>query len=751
MHWLLALDTALFHFINGSLGNPLFDWLMPILSGAGGAMHWFVLAAVLVFAAAVIFGDTRARICALMIFLAVALGDGLVVNTIKHAVHRTRPGIALPDTVMRLGSTTSGSMPSAHAANWFAATMIVFIFYRRKRTVFVPVALMATAVAFSRVYNGVHYPSDVLAGAILGSGYAAAIALGLEWIWQSLGQRWFPLWHARMPSLLNPEMRGSVPDAGPAREAGEDGHWLRLAYVLIVLTFIGRLFYEASGTIQLSGDEVYQWLWSKHLALSYYSKPPGIALIQFTGTMLFGDTAFGIRFFSPVFAAMLSWITVRFMAREAGGKVAFWFLLAASAIPLLAAGAVLITVDPPLVLCWTWALVAGWRAVQADSRTRDWVAVGVAMGLGFLCKYNAMYQIICFGIFFALWAPARGQLRKSGPWLALGIFLICTLPVLIWNAQHAWITVHHVAGNAGLNNKWSPSWKYIGDFWGSEAGVLNPIFFIAALWAAFSFWKRRHAHPLMLYLFCMSAPVFFGHALYAIRERILPNWIAPAMPGMFMLMALYWSERAREGSRLVKPFLVAGLAIGFLLVAVMYDTNLIEKVMGAALPGPVDPVRRLSGWKEEALLIESEREKLEAGGKPAFIIAGDYGMASQFTFYSPVARKAAALQMPIVYCADSAPPSNEFYFWPKYDYKATHKGDNALLIVDLGAGKPERGWLWKWLKHEKVTAIPPPPMPAKWLSVPWEFQSFKDLGVQDVSVHGQVLHHVQIWACYNLK
>ncbi|HEV2455881.1 MAG TPA: phosphatase PAP2 family protein, partial [Verrucomicrobiae bacterium] len=127
MHWLAALDTALFHFINRSLSNPVFDWLMPILSGAGSVMHWFVLAMVIAFVTAMILGGARARLCALMILLAGALGNGLVVNTIKHAVHRPRPCIALPDVVERLGCTTSGSMPSAHAANWFAATMIVFI------------------------------------------------------------------------------------------------------------------------------------------------------------------------------------------------------------------------------------------------------------------------------------------------------------------------------------------------------------------------------------------------------------------------------------------------------------------------------------------------------------------------------------------------------------------------------------------------------------------------------------------------
>ena len=54
MQWLQSLDTALFHFVNGTLGNPLFDWLMPILSGGNGVMRWFSLVVVVVF----VFVDT---------------------------------------------------------------------------------------------------------------------------------------------------------------------------------------------------------------------------------------------------------------------------------------------------------------------------------------------------------------------------------------------------------------------------------------------------------------------------------------------------------------------------------------------------------------------------------------------------------------------------------------------------------------------------------------------------------------------
>ena len=760
MHWLEALDTALFHFINGSLSNPLFDRIMPVLSGGNGVMHWFVLAAVLAFATAMVFGRARARLCAIMILLAVALGDGPVVNTIKHAVHRPRPCMVLPDVVERLGCTGSGSMPSAHAANWFAATMIVFIFYGRKLWLILPVFFMAVAVSFSRVYNGVHYPSDVLAGAILGAGYAAALAVLLQWAWEILGRAWFPLWHARMPSLLNPGHRSQgnealifekmpAHDQNRADSENDDSHWLRLGCIFIVLSLIGRWIYIASRVIGLSGDEAYQWLWSKHLALSYYSKPPGIAWIEFAGTSLWGDTELGVRFFSPLFAAVVSWMVFTFVAREVEYRLAFWLLVIVSATPLLGVGAILMTIDPPLVLCWTWALIAGWRAVQPQGLTRDWASVGIAMGLAFLCKYSALYQIVCFALVFALWPPARVQLKKPGPWLALGIFLLCTLPVIVWNAQHGWITVNHVAGNASLNSKWKPTLSFFWEFLGSEAGLLNPIFFIAAIWAAAGAWRRRAERPLLLYLFCMSWPVFLGHALYSFRARILPNWIAPAVPAMFMLMVIYWNERLRGGARFVKPLLAAGLALGILMVVPMYDSDLIGKIAGDNLPGPVDPLHRVRAWNSAAQLVEAEREKLEAPGKPSFIIGGDYAITGQCTFYSPAARKAVALK-PLVYCVDSDTPDNQFYFWPEYNYRAARRSENAIYVADIGPGKLEPGWLGKWLRHEVVVIKPPGPEAAP-LRMVSEFEKVEDLGVFDVRYHDRQFHQLHLWACYNLK
>src|SRR5208283_934542 len=123
---------------------------------------------------------------------------------------------------------------------------------------------------------------------------------------------------------------------------------------------------------------------------------------QFLGTYLWGDNAFGVRFFSPVIGAILSLIVLRFFAREVNARAGFFLLLIITATPLTSVGAVLMTVDPLSVLFWTAAMLAGWRAVQDKAGVREWFWVGLWMGLGFLSKYTELFQILCWAVFFAL-------------------------------------------------------------------------------------------------------------------------------------------------------------------------------------------------------------------------------------------------------------------------------------------------------------------------------------------------------------
>ena len=721
MSWLHSLDVAMFRFINETLSNPLFDRCMPFFSGNSLFVPFLiVVAAVLVWRAGV-----RGRVCLIMLVLVICLGDPLIVNTIKHTVGRLRPFNDIPDAITRVGRGGSFSMPSAHSANWFSAAMVFYIYYRRSIRFMLP---LAATVGFSRIYNGVHYPGDVIVGAILGAGYATALVWSLDALWGWAGRRWFPLWWERLPALRNPDSHkeASVGVGQESsivnRQSSIDQHWLRFGYLLIALLLFARLGYLASGKIELSEDEAYQWRWSKRLALSYYSKPPLIAYAQFLGTTMWGDSEFGVRFFSPVIAATLSLMLLRFLAREVSARVGVLLILAATATPLLAIGATLMTIDSLSVLFWTAATLSGWRAVQLDS-TRDWLWTGLWMGSGFLSKFTSPLQWFCWAVFFVLWKPARAQLQRPGPYLALLVNAVCTLPVLVWNARHGWITITHLSERGGLDTEWHPTLRYLQDFLVAEAGLLNPAFFVAALWAAVAFWRRGRRSALTVYLFSMGAPVFLFYLALTFRARVLPNWIAVSIVPLFCLAAIFWDARWREGLRAVKVWLLAGLGAGLAAVTVAHETDLFGKITGRPLPPKYDPLTRVRAYKEMARLVGEARAELLAEGKPVFIIGNHYGITSLITFYLPEARTGEP-DNPLVYFRSTSRPENQFYFWPGYENRT---GQNAVFVQEAHAPQP------------------PPERIEK------EFESVTDLGIHDIKYRDRVFHQVQLFECRGLR
>ena len=98
----------------------------------------------------------------------------LAATALKAVFERPRPFETLAGADPLLGATLDASMPSGHAATSFAGAVVLTALLRRGAPAFF---LLAAAIAASRVYVGVHYPLDVLAGAIVGAVVGAAVAL----------------------------------------------------------------------------------------------------------------------------------------------------------------------------------------------------------------------------------------------------------------------------------------------------------------------------------------------------------------------------------------------------------------------------------------------------------------------------------------------------------------------------------------------------------------------------------------------
>jgi undecaprenyl-diphosphatase len=161
MDALLELDQMLFFWINGYWSHSTLDMLAPLATHSGGPTAAFVFLLV-------VLGITRSG--GPLLFAALTYGVNVgVYKIMKYSALRIRPFDALPEAILRLEPEMTGatdpSFPSGHSAIAFMMAAFLAARYPRLTPVFF---LWALAVGLSRVYLGLHYPSDVVVGAVVG-------------------------------------------------------------------------------------------------------------------------------------------------------------------------------------------------------------------------------------------------------------------------------------------------------------------------------------------------------------------------------------------------------------------------------------------------------------------------------------------------------------------------------------------------------------------------------------------------------
>ena len=167
---ILGADAALLLWIQDALR---FGWLNPVMSGitclGNSGIIWIVVALALM-----CFKKTRW----LGVTCAVSMALGLLVTNlvIKNWVARVRPYEAVEGLQRIIAAQKDWSFPSGHATNGLACAWVLF--RRAPRRYGVPALALALLICYTRLYVGVHYPTDVLGGAAIGIG-SACIALAV--------------------------------------------------------------------------------------------------------------------------------------------------------------------------------------------------------------------------------------------------------------------------------------------------------------------------------------------------------------------------------------------------------------------------------------------------------------------------------------------------------------------------------------------------------------------------------------------
>ena len=440
---------------------------------------------------------------------------------------------------------------------------------------------------------------------------------------RSSGQRWPRIWGPRFVKLL--------------------------AFAALVTAY--RFFVIKQSGISLFFDEAQYWDWSRKLDWGFFSKPPLIAGLIWLSTKLFGSGVLGVKALGmltyPATALAMVGYARALWPTSGGvrtGMVAGGLYLT---LPMVGLMGLVVSTDGPLLLCWTLASWAMWRA-QLTNRMSQWALVGLILGVGIMDKYTmAAFSLTAIWTLWGVHGPKRG-LARPGPWVAAIVAAMVVAPNVWWNFQHHFPTFEHTAQLTAQSDR-SGGLVPALVFALGQVLMLGPVAVLAAVWllkkpheqtadtVPASQWaassqmmppsqwqgsaqsqqaasqltqpegvqRPRVARNSAFYfasvssyrfLWASSVPLLLIAVVQALHADAHVNWAAPAMVGLTMLIASRLSPPLQPIAT-PKPtrWLVAVLVSNLLLTSFVLH---LHDLTSGTLPGRWDVMVRMRGWQQ---------------------------------------------------------------------------------------------------------------------------------------------------------
>lgn len=423
-----------------------------------------------------------------------------------------------------------------------------------------------------------------------------------------------------------------------------------LALVLVLHALLGA-------ALGLSVDEAHYLLYAAHPALSYFDHPPLVGWVQWPLVALGAPVAV-LRFIPGLLWLATVWGVYRLSLRLLAGHAlaqpaALGAVLALALAPLLHVLGIGLLPDT-LLMALTVALL--WQTTtlmepEALDRPKDWLLMGLLMGLAGLAKYTAVFTALALALVL-LWTHGLRLLRKPWLWVALGLALVLILPVFIWNAQHEWASFAYQVAHGQGHHEWLG--LHVLRFLVLQLLAFGPLLLAAA-------WARGAGSARWLWV-AFALP--FGIFTYmAGGGTSLPHWTAPAWVTLAPLAGL---GLARAWQTSVRWLVLALGAVQALACAGLL--GLMFTAGWPVLPGSTAPVAPqpnpfadLHGW--------------DVAGARAQALAAQQGLGSVAVQNWTLASRLGWYARPLpVHVLEDRP--TQFRFWAG-DLPA---GGNTLLV-----------------------------------------------------------------------
>lgn len=322
--------------------------------------------------------------------------------------------------------------------------------------------------------------------------------------------------------------------------------WL-LGALLVV--FAARII--LAWAVNLIPDECSYWAWSRRLDWSYFDNSGMAAWLIRLSTTLFGESSpFSVRFPFLVLSILgtllvYSVSTLLFHDR----RRALLAVVLLNITPLALLGGAAAVHDNALLFFWVGCMWASAHFVKTED-SRWFYAMGVSAGLAILSKYTGVLLLPCVLVFF-LWSEThRRWLWKREIWIGALTACAFTLPILLWNVQHGWASLHHILFiGTGSNSLWG---KLAGGIAYNLAQFLlfSPLLYFGLLVAlaaavAGNVFKPKAEQVLLL---CFSLPLVL-FAVMAFRGHVEANWASMGYVSAAILAVEVIGQARSSGGR----------------------------------------------------------------------------------------------------------------------------------------------------------------------------------------------------------
>ncbi len=393
----------------------------------------------------------------------------------------------------------------------------------------------------------------------------------------------------------------------------------------------------AAPFLELGNDEVYYWTYSLQLDFNHFDHPPlvGFLIRAFTLNMHW-VSELSIRLGAIVSGSIGCYFVFKIAAQLSNERAGFYaaILYQAGIYTGFIAGFFILP-DSAQLIFWTASLHVMSLVLFSNKEKKIgyWLLLGLLIGLATLSKVHGLFLWAGFGAYLLFTNPK--QLFSWGFILAVGVTLLCIVPIVYWNVIYDFITYRFHSErvtHTGIDIN-SFTTEILG-----EVLYQNPLVYILIVAAVLgykrvSFQHKNSGH----WLLWMSVPLILIFWIVALFNPTLPHWSGPAFIPLIILAGIYIDQTKKSWPIYLlrtSMVLVFTILLALVLIVQKYPGNFGSQKNENL--GEYCPTLDLSGWKNFSVAFNTLAARDQANhtmSKAASIIVGKWFPAGHLEFY----------------------------------------------------------------------------------------------------------------------